>query len=62
MGIPNYAYMMLKIPGPQDVITIHGAVKQAVKCDSQSFNLAAYPPSQDCDNISGSWGSSTRFL
>jgi hypothetical protein len=36
MVIPHYAYLVLKIPGPNGVISIRGDVKHAYDCDRES--------------------------
>jgi hypothetical protein len=36
MAIPHYAYLVLKMPGPNDVITIDGDVKCSYDCDRES--------------------------
>jgi hypothetical protein len=36
MTIPHYAYLVLKMPGPRDIISIRGDIKQAFDCDSES--------------------------
>lgn len=41
MAIPNYTYMMVKLPGPSSVIIVRGSPEHAVECGRQSYNLAA---------------------
>jgi hypothetical protein len=36
MTIPHYAYLVLKMPGPNNIITIKGDVKHAYNCDMVS--------------------------
>jgi hypothetical protein len=36
MVVPHYAYLVLKIPGPNGVISIRGDVKHAYDCDRES--------------------------
>jgi hypothetical protein len=36
MAIPHYAYLVLKMPGPNNIITIKGDVKHAYNCDMVS--------------------------
>jgi hypothetical protein len=36
MSIPHYAYLVLKMPGPNNIITIKGDVKHAYNCDMVS--------------------------
>ena len=40
MAIPNYTYLKLKIPKPNDVITISSAFSHAFMCDREHFELA----------------------
>ena len=40
MGIPNYTYLKLKMPGPNDVITMSSAFSHAFTCDREHFELA----------------------
>jgi hypothetical protein len=35
MGIPHYAYLVLKMPGPHGVISIRGDIKRAFDCDRE---------------------------
>jgi hypothetical protein len=36
MEIPYYGYVVLKMPGPRDIISIRGYVKQAFDCERES--------------------------
>ena len=40
MAIPNYAYLKLKMPGPNGVITVSSAFSHAFMCDREHFELA----------------------
>jgi hypothetical protein len=40
MAIPHYAYLVLKMPEPHDVISIKGDVKWAFDCDRGSYEMA----------------------
>ena len=40
MAIPNYTYLKLKMPGPNDVITVGSAFSHAFTCDREHFELA----------------------
>ena len=40
MEIPNYTYLKLKMPGPNDVITMSSAFSHAFTCDREHFELA----------------------
>ena len=43
--VPHYAYLLLKMPGPKGIITIHGSFTRSDQCDrdfnriSQSFGM-----------------------
>ncbi|XP_066344388.1 uncharacterized protein [Miscanthus floridulus] len=40
MAIPNYTYLKLKMPGPNNVITMRSAFSHAFMCDREQFELA----------------------
>src|SRR5438105_13757860 len=40
MAVPHYTYMMLKLPRPNGIITIHGDVLRSYSCDQESCTLA----------------------
>ena len=40
MAIPNYAYLKLKMPGPNGVITVSSAFSHAFECDRKHYELA----------------------
>jgi hypothetical protein len=40
MAIPHYAYLVLKMSGPRDIISIRGDIKQAFNCDRESCETA----------------------
>jgi hypothetical protein len=40
MTIPHYAYLVLKMSGPNGVISIKGDVKHAYDCDRESCKMA----------------------
>ncbi|XP_066384793.1 uncharacterized protein [Miscanthus floridulus] len=40
MAIPNYTYLKLKIPGPNDIITMSSAFSHAFTCDREHYELA----------------------
>lgn len=40
MVIPHYIYMMLKLPGPNGVISIRGDLKNFYSCDTESVDFA----------------------
>ena len=45
MAVPHYAYLQMKMPGPNGVITINGSFERSDSCDrefnriSQSFGM-----------------------
>jgi len=40
MAVPHYTYMVLKMPGPRGVITLHGDIKQSFVCEHENHSLA----------------------
>ena len=40
MAIPNYTYLKLKMPGPNDVITVGSTFSHAYTCDHEHYELA----------------------
>ncbi|XP_066351262.1 uncharacterized protein [Miscanthus floridulus] len=40
MAIPNYTYLKLKMPRPNDVITVSSAFSHAFECDREHYELA----------------------
>jgi len=40
MAIPNYTYLKLKMPGPNDIIPMSNAFLHAFTCDRRHFELA----------------------
>ena len=40
MAIPNYTYLKLKMPGPNDVITIGSTFSHAYMCNREHYELA----------------------
>ena len=40
MVVLNYTYLKLKMPGPNDVITVGSAFSHAFMCDREHFELA----------------------
>ena len=39
MAVPHYTYMVLKMPGPQGIITLCGNIKQSVICEHENHSL-----------------------
>ena len=40
MAIPNYTYLKLKMPGPNDIITVGSTFSHAYTCDREHYELA----------------------
>ena len=40
MVIPNYTYLKLKMPGPNDIITMGSTFLHAYTCDREHYKLA----------------------
>ena len=40
MAIPNYTYLKLKMPGPNDVIIVSSAFTHAFTCNREHYELA----------------------
>ena len=41
MAIPHYPYLLLKMPGPNGVLSLQGNLKRAFDCDVQAIQIAA---------------------
>jgi hypothetical protein len=41
MVIPHYPYLLLKMPGPNRVLSLRGDLKRAFDCDIQVVQIAA---------------------
>jgi hypothetical protein len=41
MAIPHYLYLLLKMPGPNSVLSLQGDLKRAFDCDVQAIQIAA---------------------
>jgi hypothetical protein len=39
MAIPHYTYLVLKMSGPNGVISVNGDIKQAYDCDKKSCEM-----------------------
>src|SRR6266540_1024993 len=39
MAVPHYTYMMMKLPGPNGVISLRGDVRRSYNCDQESCTL-----------------------
>jgi hypothetical protein len=44
MAIPHYAYLLLKIPGPNGILPVHGDLKKSFDCDQGSIQCATTSP------------------
>ena len=42
MAIPHYAYLMLKMPGPKGVITVHGDFDRSNSCDREFSKISEF--------------------
>jgi hypothetical protein len=40
MGVPNYTYLKLKMPGPNGVITVGSTYRNAYECDMECVEYA----------------------
>jgi hypothetical protein len=40
MAIPHYPYLMLKMPGPHEILSLQGNLKHAFDCDIQAIQIA----------------------
>ena len=40
MAIPNHMYLILKMPAPNGVLTIHGDIKIFHSCEMENINTA----------------------
>ena len=41
MAIPHYPYLLLKMPGPNGVLSLRSDLKRAFDCDVQSIQITA---------------------
>jgi hypothetical protein len=47
MAIPHYPYLMLKMPGPHEILSLRGNLKRAFNCDLQAIKIAAKAQTTD---------------
>src|SRR5205814_5467494 len=40
MAVPHYTYMLMKLPGPNGVISLQGDVRRSYDCDQESCSIA----------------------
>ena len=41
MAVPHYPYLLMKIPGPNGVISLKGDLKRSFECDTEAVLIAA---------------------
>ena len=41
MAIPHYPYLLLKMPGPNGILSLRSDLKRAFDCDVQAIQIAA---------------------
>jgi hypothetical protein len=47
MAIPHYPYLLLKMPGPNSVLSLRSDLKCAFDCDVQAIQIAAKTQAND---------------
>ena len=40
MAIPNHMYLLLKMPVPNEVLSIHGDIQTSHSCETENINTA----------------------
>jgi hypothetical protein len=40
MAVPHYTYLVLKLPTPKEVLTVHGNLQISFKCDIAALEIA----------------------
>jgi hypothetical protein len=40
MAVPHYTYLVLKIPGPREIITVKGSFEVSALCDREFHKMA----------------------
>ena len=40
MAVPHYTYMLMKLPGPNGIISLRGDFRRSFDCDQESCTLA----------------------
>jgi hypothetical protein len=40
MAVPNYTYLKMKMPGPNDIITVGSSIEHALDCDVECVEHA----------------------
>ena len=41
MAVPHYPYLLLKMPGPNGVLSLRGDLKRSYSCDMEAVQIAA---------------------
>lgn len=41
MAIPHYVYLVLKMPGPKDELSLRGDLRRSYECDTKAVQIAA---------------------
>ena len=60
MAIPNYTYLKLKMPGPNDIITVGSTFLHAYTCDHEHYELATAVINST--KLPGLWNSVTPIV
>ena len=47
MAIPHYPYLLLKMPGPNGVLSLRSDLKRAFDCDVQAIQITAKAQAND---------------
>jgi hypothetical protein len=47
MAIPHYPYLLLKMPGPHEVLSLRGDLKRAFDCNIQVIQIVAKAQAAD---------------
>ena len=47
MAVPHYPYLLLKMPGPNGVLSLRSDLKRAFDCDVQAIQIAAKAQAND---------------
>jgi hypothetical protein len=40
MAVPHYTYLVLKMPGPNGIVTVKGSFKLSDLCDKEFYKMA----------------------
>jgi hypothetical protein len=47
MAIPHFPYLLLKMPGPHEILSLRGDLKRAFDCDIQAIQIVAKAQAAD---------------